>query len=475
MEMTLSFSNATAEDFRDDGKPPAAPKPKKLKKTAPAMQPGHVPRPPNAFMLFRSDFVKKGKVPSHIESNHGSLSKIAGALWRALPDEERQYWYRKADEEKDIHQQEHPEYEFRPSRPSKETSDAAAKARRQSRAAKAASDGLFLTFEAKPQPVGRTIPPPPSILRQQQIIPPVGAPIPSAPPPPPPRQPTPPASGSASDRQRRTVHMSSFLREYNTARCEFIAKLMIEAVPEEDYPERIRKWEEEFSKKDYIFDWRYVGKEQALAGHSASPEAHEGSDEEMGDAEDYYSDDGMMRIDEDEVGKAMYTMRLDDQPRYLQAYPPVPPPLPPQQEDIKPIRRSSMFDFAAGPREVRMAGPPPSAFPPVPIPDPRAMPDPRGYAPHPSMKSMSHSHLREYSMMQHTAPPLASPIREDWRAPPRSLSLPNTPHPDRDPLTLPRSWYDAEGRIQLPPPVPSRRQSFAPAGQPSLPSKWIHE
>ena len=40
---------------------------------------GYIPRPPNAFMLFRSDFVKKGKVPSHIESNHGSLSKIAGA------------------------------------------------------------------------------------------------------------------------------------------------------------------------------------------------------------------------------------------------------------------------------------------------------------------------------------------------------------------------------------------------------------
>ena len=36
----------------------------------------HIPRPPNAFMLFRSDFVKKGKVPSHIESNHGSLSFV---------------------------------------------------------------------------------------------------------------------------------------------------------------------------------------------------------------------------------------------------------------------------------------------------------------------------------------------------------------------------------------------------------------
>ncbi|KAL1747815.1 hypothetical protein HDZ31DRAFT_60848 [Schizophyllum fasciatum] len=466
MEMTLSFSNATAEDFRDDGKP-APPKPKKLKKTAPAMQPGHVPRPPNAFMLFRSDFVKKGKVPPHIESNHGSLSKIAGALWRSLPDAERQVWFRKADEEKDLHQQEHPEYEFRPTRPSKEVSDAAAKARRQSRAAKAASDGMFLTFEAKPQPVERTIPPPSAVNRPHGA-----AAIPTAPPPPPPSRPSPPPSmASTSDRQRRTVHMSSFQREYNTARCEFIASLMIEAVPESDYPERIRKWEEEFSKKTYIFDWRYVGKEQALAGNSASPEPHDGSDEEMADADDYYSDDGMMRIDEDEeVGKAMYTMRIDDPPRYPPMYPPVPPPVPPQEEDVKPPRRLSMLDFAAGPRDVRMAAPPPSAYPPVPVPEPR------GYGPHPTMKSVSHSHLREYSMMQHTPPPLATPIREDWRAPPRSVSLPNTPHPDRSPLTLPRSWYDAEGRIQLPLPVPSRRQSYAPArAQPVPPSKWIHE
>ena len=40
---------------------------------------GYIPRPPNAFMLFRADFVKQRHVPGSIETNHGSLSKIIGA------------------------------------------------------------------------------------------------------------------------------------------------------------------------------------------------------------------------------------------------------------------------------------------------------------------------------------------------------------------------------------------------------------
>jgi len=39
---------------------------------------GYIPRPPNAFMLFRADFVRQRHVPGSIETNHGSLSKIIG-------------------------------------------------------------------------------------------------------------------------------------------------------------------------------------------------------------------------------------------------------------------------------------------------------------------------------------------------------------------------------------------------------------
>jgi hypothetical protein len=42
---------------------------------------GHIPRPPNAFMLFRKDFVRQKHVPGSIEANHGSLSKIIGKFF----------------------------------------------------------------------------------------------------------------------------------------------------------------------------------------------------------------------------------------------------------------------------------------------------------------------------------------------------------------------------------------------------------
>lgn len=40
----------------------------------------HIPRPPNAFILFRSSFIKAQHIPEKIEGNHSALSKIIGAL-----------------------------------------------------------------------------------------------------------------------------------------------------------------------------------------------------------------------------------------------------------------------------------------------------------------------------------------------------------------------------------------------------------
>lgn len=41
---------------------------------------GYVPRPPNAFMLFRADFVRRKHVSGSIETYHDSLGKIIGQL-----------------------------------------------------------------------------------------------------------------------------------------------------------------------------------------------------------------------------------------------------------------------------------------------------------------------------------------------------------------------------------------------------------
>ncbi|KAJ6514291.1 hypothetical protein C8R47DRAFT_569727 [Mycena vitilis] len=75
---------------------------------------GYVPRPPNAFMLFRADFVRQKHVPGSIETNHGSLSKIIGNCWRSLPLPEKHIWETKAKQAKAEHKLKYPDYKFRP-------------------------------------------------------------------------------------------------------------------------------------------------------------------------------------------------------------------------------------------------------------------------------------------------------------------------------------------------------------------------
>jgi hypothetical protein len=74
----------------------------------------HIPRPPNAFILFRSAFIKGNHVSSEVETNHSTLSKIIGIAWKRLPDGERQFWHSKAKEALDEHKRKFPQYSFRP-------------------------------------------------------------------------------------------------------------------------------------------------------------------------------------------------------------------------------------------------------------------------------------------------------------------------------------------------------------------------
>lgn len=75
---------------------------------------GYIPRPPNAFMLFRANFVRQRHVPGSIETNHGSLSKIIGNCWKALPDAEKKVWEARAKKAKAEHKEMYPNYRFRP-------------------------------------------------------------------------------------------------------------------------------------------------------------------------------------------------------------------------------------------------------------------------------------------------------------------------------------------------------------------------
>lgn len=74
----------------------------------------HIPRPPNAFILFRSSFIKSQHVSQEVETNHSTLSKIIGLTWKNLSDSERKTWHDKAKEELEKHRRKFPKYAFRP-------------------------------------------------------------------------------------------------------------------------------------------------------------------------------------------------------------------------------------------------------------------------------------------------------------------------------------------------------------------------
>lgn len=74
----------------------------------------HIPRPPNAFILFRSSFIKSQRVSTEVETNHSTLSKIIGMTWKNLPPDERHIWHTKAMDAVAEHKRNFPEYAFRP-------------------------------------------------------------------------------------------------------------------------------------------------------------------------------------------------------------------------------------------------------------------------------------------------------------------------------------------------------------------------
>ncbi|GAA6059604.1 hypothetical protein JCM10212_005103 [Sporobolomyces blumeae] len=76
---------------------------------------GHIPRPRNAFILFRSYAVSSGLVPKSIGiRDHKNISQVVGSVWRGLSDEERREWEELAEKEKEEHRVRYPEYKFKP-------------------------------------------------------------------------------------------------------------------------------------------------------------------------------------------------------------------------------------------------------------------------------------------------------------------------------------------------------------------------
>ncbi|KAL4064665.1 hypothetical protein V8B97DRAFT_1987571 [Scleroderma yunnanense] len=72
-----------------------------------------IPRPRNAFILFRCDFVHQRKVnPKEAENDH--VSRKAGQLWNRMTREEKQPWIKMAEKERQRHAILYPNYKYMP-------------------------------------------------------------------------------------------------------------------------------------------------------------------------------------------------------------------------------------------------------------------------------------------------------------------------------------------------------------------------
>ncbi|KAJ7645121.1 hypothetical protein DFH06DRAFT_594600 [Mycena polygramma] len=77
---------------------------------------GHIPRPRNAFICFRSEYVKAQKLASAQSGsvNQTVLSRGAADVWRELSAEEREPYTAMAHEEKEQHALKYPNYRYSP-------------------------------------------------------------------------------------------------------------------------------------------------------------------------------------------------------------------------------------------------------------------------------------------------------------------------------------------------------------------------
>ncbi|KAJ7767285.1 hypothetical protein B0H16DRAFT_1716906 [Mycena metata] len=93
----FTFS-VTAGDADNNEITPSASTGGRGSRRAAARAPSYIPRPPNAFILFRSS----------------TLSKIIGKYWHALPPAERARWEDKARLAQAEHRRRYPDWRFRP-------------------------------------------------------------------------------------------------------------------------------------------------------------------------------------------------------------------------------------------------------------------------------------------------------------------------------------------------------------------------
>jgi hypothetical protein len=76
---------------------------------------GHIARPMNSFMLYRSAYADRVKQYCR-ENNHQVVSQVSGASWPLEPKEIREMYEKYASIERDNHHAAHPDYKFAPNK-----------------------------------------------------------------------------------------------------------------------------------------------------------------------------------------------------------------------------------------------------------------------------------------------------------------------------------------------------------------------
>lgn len=76
--------------------------------------PGHIPRPRNPYMLFRSAFAAANIITTNTEHDNRHITRIISHCWSSLPEDQKQGWCDKAAAEKAEHARKYPNYRFTP-------------------------------------------------------------------------------------------------------------------------------------------------------------------------------------------------------------------------------------------------------------------------------------------------------------------------------------------------------------------------
>ncbi len=118
---------------------------------------GHIPRPRNAFILFRCHFVAQKKIPASVEPDHRNISRIVGRIWKAMSDEDRRPWVEEAKRERETHKRLYPQYRYSPSSTATSTTRTRLKTKRAQNKKTRERMGVLPTWEVEHQNPGSAL------------------------------------------------------------------------------------------------------------------------------------------------------------------------------------------------------------------------------------------------------------------------------------------------------------------------------